>query len=324
MLYIFAFSLIVVALFFMLVSLIRRIVTFNEAQKPFQELLDNTNIGYCKYKLRDGVILEANKGFVEMLNINMSVKNVIGKSLSELIIYVQEEDNVREIIKTRGALKNYEYHFKTLNGKEKCLLMNAYLNKDSHTRENVVEALVEDITEERLSYEAMVESEERYKKLFMNSGDIVVIYKKDNSRIEEINPMTEIILGYNEEELVGYSFENLFHPTSRKILNECQKDIMFRGSCNLDAVVVCKNGNYLNMGVTLSTFEHKEETLVMAIMKDISSLVKSREEEVKRKNEMEDFWKASLAREERIKDLRREIDESGQETKEPEDGHEAK
>jgi len=45
----------------------------------------------------------------------------------------------------------------------------------------------------------------------------------------------------------------------------------------------------------------------VAIIKDISGLVHEREEQVRRKEELEDFWKASVEREGRIKDLRTEL-----------------
>jgi len=291
------------------VLLLMKILSYSKSEKTLQRLLDHTNIGYYRFRFRDGVVLEANAGFTNILELDMPVRDVIGRSLSELLIYVEEEDTIRQKIKTRGALKNYEYHFKTLDGKEKCLLMNSYISRDYYTGEEVIEALVEDITEERLSYENMIESEERYKKLFKNSGDIVVIYKHDTKVIEEINPITEIITGYTGKELVGHPFGNLFHPTSRKDIDDCQKDLLFRGGCNLESVIVCKNGSYVDISATLSIFEHKGETLVMTIMKDVSSLVQGREEEARRKKEMEDFWKASLRREERIKDLRKELDQ---------------
>lgn len=291
------------------VFLLKKLLTYSKSQKTLQRLLDHTNIGYYRFRYRDGVVLEANSGFVNILELNLRVRDVIGKSLSELLIYIEEEDGIRQKIKTRGALKNYEYHFKTLEGKEKCLLMNAYISRDYYTGEDVVESLIEDITEERLSYENMIESEERYKKLFKNSGDIVIIYKHDTKIVEEVNPITEIITGYTETELIGQPVENFFHPESKKEIGECQRDLLFRGGCNLEAVIVCKNDVHVDVSVTLSIFEHKGETLVMAIMKDVSTLIQGREEEIRRKKEMEDFWKASLTREERIKDLRKEMEQ---------------
>jgi hypothetical protein len=47
--------------------------------------------------------------------------------------------------------------------------------------------------------------------------------------------------------------------------------------------------------------------MVMVLIKDISEMAKQREEENRRKKELEEFWQASMEREERIKDLRAEL-----------------
>jgi PAS domain S-box-containing protein len=163
------------------------------------------------------------------------------------------------------------------------------------------------MTNVRSSYEEMRDAEERYRKLFKNSGDMVVIYRYGSGMIEEINPVTDVLTGFSEEELVGRSFAELLHPSSRKELKEVHKDLMFRGHARMEGVIVCKNGSYKEASLTLSMFEIKGEKVIMTIIKDISGLVREREEQVRRKEELEDFWKASVEREGRIKDLRTEL-----------------
>ena len=75
---------------------------FRNSQKTLQKLLDHTNIGYYKYRFRDGVLIDANKGFIDILDLKMSIKKIKGKSLSELLTYIEEEDNVREWLNRRS------------------------------------------------------------------------------------------------------------------------------------------------------------------------------------------------------------------------------
>ena len=280
---------------------------YHRQEKIFDKLMSHINVGYCKYRLADRVIISTNMGFIKILELDIKVNDVIGKSLSELMIYIDEEEFNKKLLKYK-EISNYEYRFKTLNGRNKVILHNAYLEKDPSTGELVVEDFIEDITEERLSYEKMKESEERYEKLFRNSGDIVVICKFDSLKIEEINPVTQVILGYSDKELMGKSILSLIHPYNRKAIEAAQKDLLFKGASRIESVVVCKSGIYKEMFITLTVVEIKEDQKIMAVLKDVSSLVKDREEQKRRNEDLEKFWQASMQREERIKDIKEELD----------------
>lgn len=301
--------------FLLLVLLTLRCNRYRYDSKALSRLIDRVNIGSCKYRYRDGVILKANRGFVNMLELDAKPKDITGKSLGELMIYVEAERSIREKVKQRGELRNYEYHFKTLKGKDKWVLHNSYLVRDPYTGEEAIETIVQDITEEVMSYDRMKQSQERYEKLFVNSGDMVIIYKVNGAVIEEINPVTEVITGFSAKELVGRAFDGLFHPSSRSKLKEVQEDLLFKGSAQLEAVIVCRNGTYREVFLTLSVVELKDERRALVIAKDISELVKGMDEQKRRKAELEEFWKAAVEREERIKDLRRELDKAHQEIK---------
>ncbi len=284
-------------------------------KKILHRLMDHGNIGYYRCRDRDNTILYANDGFCKMLDLDMSREDVIGRSLRELLIDVEERQGILDKIKTQKEIINQQWHFKTLKGESKFVMYNACVARDEYIRENVIEVLMEDITEVRLSCEKMRSSQERYKKLFEDSGDMVVIYRFDNGVIEEVNPITEDILGFTSEELVGRSFENLFHPTNRKYLWECRDDLLFKGTARQESVVVRKDGSYREVILTLTVVVLENETLITAIIKDVSEMVKDRQETEIRKKELEDFWKASVEREERIKELRVELEKARQQIK---------
>ena len=195
------------------------------------------------------------------------------------------------------------------------VLHNSYIVRGHYKGEEVIEALLQDITDERMSYEKMKESQERYERLFKDSGDMVIISRLDNFTIEEVNPVTEVITGFSQENLAGRSFEDLIHPSHRRGLKECHKDLLFRGTARLETIVVCKNGTYKEMILTLSVVEMKDHRIIMAVVKDVSTMVRERKEQDRRKKELEEFWKASVEREERIKDLRIELERLKQQVK---------
>ena len=289
------------------IFLIRQLIRYSASQKTLYRLMNHTNIGYYKYRQRDGMIINANKGFADIIELGLTRKELVGRSLNELFISVDGEENLREKMKGARSLRNYEHHFKTLKGKDKWMLHNSYIVKDPATGEELIEAWVEDITEEILSYEKMKKSQQRYEKLFKNSGDMVIIYRFGDGNIVDVNPQTEDITGYSKEELVDKPFKKLFHPLYRNILDACHKDLLFGGSSRIESVIVRKNGLYREISLTMSISQDEGDKMVIAIARDISLLVKEREEQDRRKKELEKFWKAAIEREDRIKGLRAEL-----------------
>jgi len=311
-----------VILFILLCLLIRKHFVCKYKRKTFQRLIGHTNIGYCKYRCRDGVILALNKGFIEILELrNKTEKDVIGHPLSEFFIYVEGEESIRERLRLSKELRNYQYRFKTLEGKDKYVLHNSYIEKDPFTKEEVIEALVQDVTDEKLSYEKMREAEERYEKLFKNSGDMVIICRREGLLIEEINPITEVITEFSEGELLGMPLEKLISPRSKKELRTVQQDLLFRGTARLETEILCRKGNLKQVIMTLSAVNIEDNDVVLAVAKDISEFIAEREGQEERKKELENFWKTSVEREERIRDLRIEVEALKKTNKTLKEGH---
>lgn len=278
------------------------------AKKTFRHLIDRVNIGYYRYRVSDGVVLDANRGFVKILELDTDPMHVVGQPVRELFIYAEEKEGaIREQLLSKGRIRNYEYHFKTLDGKDKWVLHNSHIVKSLFGIRREVEAVVEDITEEKLSYERMRESQERYETLFRFSGDMVIICGMDGFLIEEVNPVAEKITGFTSEELIGMPLEKLFHPSGRKAITDAREDLMFRRGAKVEEMVVGKDGVYREALVTLTAVDLGEERVVMAVVKDVSSMAKELEEQRRRQNELEEFRKASILREERIAQLRDEL-----------------
>jgi len=283
------------------------------AKKTFRHLIDRVNIGYYRYRFSDGVVLDANRGFTKILELDTDPADIIGRPVRELLISAEDEEGtIGEQLLSRGRIRNYEYHFKTLDGKDKWVLYNSHIVKNLFGAGQEVEAVVEDITEEKLSYERMKESQERYEKLFRFSGDMVIICGMDGLLIEEVNPVAGEITGFTPDELTGMPLEKLFHPSGRKAITDAREDLMFRGAARVEEMVVCKDGLYREAVVTLTAVDLGEGRVVMAVVKDVSSMARELEEQRRRQNELEEFRKASILREERIAQLRDELKEARQ------------
>ena len=161
-------------------------------------------------------------------------------------------------------------------------------------------------------YEKMKKSQQRYEKLFRNSGDMVVIYSLSDGIIMEVNPQAEAITGNSKDELIGRAFKKIMHPLYRDQLEDYEKDLVFGGTAHLETVLVRKNGLYREISMTLSMSEDEDDKMIIAVARDISAIIKEREEQDRRREELDRLWQASIEREGRIKALRMELRQSRQ------------
>lgn len=273
------------------------------SQKLIDQFVDHINIGYYRYRSNDGVILTANEGFLKIIELDLKAEDLVGKSLSELIIYSEDEDIIRQKLKESKQLWNYEYSFKTIKGKDKRVLHHSCRTKSRYPGEYIFEVLIQDITEEKSTYEKMKGSQERYEKLFKNSADMISVCSLDSMIVQEMNPVTAIITGYDVEEMSGKPLESFFHPYHRKKFKDVKQDLLFKGTSEIEAVLVCKDGGYKEVLMSASLVELDEENIVICIIKDVSSIIRDREEQKKRNRELEDFCNAAVEREDRIREL---------------------
>jgi len=163
-----------------------------------ERLVKFTHNGVYRYTFQTGKIIWANQGLVNILDLDCQPEDIFGKCLKDLMIYTQEQGTIRRMLETKGELHGFEYHFKTLKGEEKWVTHDSFKGKDEETGEEVVDAIVEDITDHKKSMEAM-------SRLFaaVNAADESILITDTSGNIQYVNPCFERTTGYTMDEILG-------------------------------------------------------------------------------------------------------------------------
>jgi len=296
-------------IFLLLAALGVTLYKYYHSVRFFEHFIGHTRTGYIKYRHSDGSIIDINQGLIDLLELTVNRKSVIGKDVKEFFIVDEEQGGIKEQL-VKGTEGKQKMHFQTLEGKEKWISYTAYPQRDPYSGQVMIRTFIEDMTGEEEATQKMKETEVRYEKLFKHSGDMVILYDLKERNIEEINPITEIITGFRNNELTGSPFEELIHPAYRGEVQEKHEEMLIKGGANVRAVIVCKEGRYKEVWLTFSIVQIKGKKIVMAVIKDISEMVKEKEEQKKIREELENIRDASLEREERIKELREELNKA--------------
>ena len=112
----------------------------------YARLLEFTRDGLCRYTVDAGRVLMCNQGFLDILDLDGSPEDYVGKRLRELQVYTQQEGTIRKHLEAHGEIHGFEHRFKTLKGDEKWVLHDSIVIVDPATGERIVEAIIQDMT----------------------------------------------------------------------------------------------------------------------------------------------------------------------------------
>lgn len=109
--------------------------TEEELLRVRQDLMDLAGIGIYRYAL-DGTILHMDRGALCVAGIEDQVPDpsaVVGRQLSELFQYEETPGRLRQRVLRDGSVRGLMYPFRTLSGRRKWCIHDAYLVQDPET-----------------------------------------------------------------------------------------------------------------------------------------------------------------------------------------------
>lgn len=187
-------------------------------------LLEFTGDGVYRYAFDDGSILLANQGLVHILDLDLAPDQLIGRRLSELMIYTEKEGSVRKALLEKGEIHSFPYHFKTLKGEDRWVLHDSFIVEDPGTGQKQVEAIVKDITSSKKAEMALAAEKERLAVTLRSIGDGVIATDLDG-RVVILNRVAEQLTGFMQAEAVGRPLAEVFHIISEITREPCEDPV---------------------------------------------------------------------------------------------------
>ena len=150
--------------------------------------------------------------------------------------------------------------------------------------------IVTDITERRRAEEAMRQSEQKYRELFENANDIIFILDYDG-KILSCNAAASKTYGYEPEQLVGLSIENLldqdYVPVVRKLIRQKAGDTEVQSP--QEFLTYTKDGEAVWVEVNARIMrENSRQVSIHGIARNITERKKMEEALKKRERELEE------------------------------------
>lgn len=185
-------------------SLVRKKQESELNERRYRNLFLKNRAGVFVINDRSKVI-DANPAFFEMMEHSVKIND-------QLFQDQREWDIIKDIINSKGELKNYQTGLTLKNGSHKSLIFNLF-NDESQTN---IEGSVVDLTTYEDAVSALKQSEEKYRLIFESSNDAIVLL--DGQKVVNANKKAiELFSGIVGGRLFNYSADQTLESEKRYV-----------------------------------------------------------------------------------------------------------
>ena len=169
-------------------------------EEIYRSMTDQFPVGVYRSTV-DGALVYLNPALVEMLGFN-SEEELLNTNVRDLYVNIEDrEKQLNEAQSGREAIRE-EFRLRRKDGRHIWVRDNSRLLFDEHGRPEYFDGILEDITERRLTGEALKEKEVVYQALFEGAYDGIFLLK--DMKFYDCNQMAVTIYGgENKQDLLG-------------------------------------------------------------------------------------------------------------------------
>ncbi|MCX8056734.1 MAG: PAS domain S-box protein [Ignavibacteria bacterium] len=258
-----------------------------KSEEQFRLIWENSQDGM---RLTDehGTVILVNPAYCKM--VFLPKEKIEGRSLAD--IYLSK--NKLEIIekhKSRFITGNIKPHFETEvtlhNGQKVWFeVTNSFIHIGT---KKYLLGIFRDITERKRLQKELISSEKQFRMIWEKSNDAMILTNK-NGEIKLANPALCQLTGLSLDELINKPLDVIFHPIIRDSLHSLhqQKFEKEKFENKFEGTARLQNNKEIYFEASLSKIEIGNETLFLAIIRDITERKKLIDELIRAKEEAEE------------------------------------
>ncbi len=239
----------------------------SESELRFSTIFHFSPVGIAISNIDDGKFVDANESFLKLCG--FTKEEIIGLSSVEMGVNPEERNRFAEVLREKGKIQGVEREFRLKSGVKKNGLLSADLIELDGKK--YVLSIIHDITDRKLTEEALQASENKFSTAFRISPDSININRLSDGVYIEVNEGFCSTTGYKPEEIIGRSsldFNIWVEPKDRECLVQNLKQ--HGHVVNMEALFRMKNGEILTGLMSARTINLNGEECILSITRDIS------------------------------------------------------
>jgi len=229
------------------------------------------------FLMEGSTLVRCNRRTVEMFGYE-DEKEIIGCSPLEYSPVMQPDGSIsrlkgQEIIRSAyaGIPQFFEWSHIRTDGRP--FSAEVSLNCLTAGGKTVLKAIMRDISERKRAETELKKSEERYRLLFQNVNDGIIVHsisQDGHGQILDVNEFLCQILGFSHEELLNMSISDLYMHESLENIPVISTDLFSTKHAMFEADLLRSDGRYIPVEISSSLFELEGKPTVLAIVRDIT------------------------------------------------------
>ncbi len=188
-----------------------------ENEQRYRQLFDHAPTGIYEVDFSKGKFVSVNDvmcgytGYSREELLSLGPTDILTEESLKLFL-----ERMRKMFSGEKVPETVEYKIRTKDHRERWVLLKSQFLYDNGLPKGAA-VVVHDITERKLSEEALRQSEEKYRLLVDNANDAIFIAQEGSIKFP--NPKTMETLGYGADELAKIPYMDLVHPDDREIIS---------------------------------------------------------------------------------------------------------
>lgn len=258
--------------------------------KMFSEIVEQSPVGVQILDL-DGSIFYSNKAVEEICG--FSHEELAGEIIGELT--ADPEFSQREIIPSLNKSGRWdgELLLKHKKGKVIPVWLAAFIVNDQNNQPMGIISIVRDLTERKMSEDALKVSETKFRTLFNQASDSIFLlsFSPDGLIIEDTNDASSIMHGYSREEMIGKPISFLDDLDTRVHVKERIRRLQKGETLSFEGRHVRKDGSIFPVDVSAQLIHIAENPYVLALDRDITERKQIEDDLLKHQEQLEELVK---------------------------------
>jgi PAS domain S-box-containing protein len=246
-----------------------------ESEERYRRIFENLQDIYYEAGI-DGTILEVSPS-IEKFSLYKR-KELIGKSLYNIYTDPKDRDKFVTLISDKGSVNDYEINLKDKDGSARPFSITTLLIRDHQSIPVRLIGSMRDISERKRAEETLLESEERYRQLFSNESDAVMIFDANSEQFEDANPATLNLFEYTKDEFLNLSVKDI---SSEKDKTKAAVERIISGDSEGKYIplryFVKKNGATFPGEIYAGTYFSKGRRKIIGAVRDITNRMRAEE-----------------------------------------------
>lgn len=230
----------------------------------------------------DGVLVTDEYGFVKFLNpvaealTGWTLQEVSGKRINELIKFINEDTrepitNPIEQVLAENIIIGRSNHTILIgrNSREISIDHSSSPLRDDKGRLTGAVLIIQDITERKISENALRESETKFRNLFDFATDAIFVQSL-NGRIISVNNQSSKLLGYTKEEFGKMKFSELINENIIDNTFMIYSALKEKGNYQFETQYKKKDGAFVDVEISMRLIKLLDEEVVQLFVRDIT------------------------------------------------------